>query len=153
LEFLVLKSPNGFTLACDYSTELFEGATITSWLEGIAALLESALADPAQTCATLPLMPAAVRERLLVEWNKTEKPQPAMTVLDLIVEQSEIQHEQTAVQFGENSLTYGQLLARTDEIVAALHARGVGQGDQVGILMRRSLDLLPALLATWRLNA
>ena len=153
LELIAIRSENGINLVGDYSPELFEAATVARWLEGIAALLDSALTDPLQPCATLPLMPAKARERLLVEWNKTEKAQPAMTVLDLIVDQSEIQYEQTAVRFDEAALTYGQLLKRVDEIALALHERGVGRGDRVSILMRRSLDMLPAMLAAWRLGA
>lgn len=153
IELIAIRSENGLSLVCDYSPELFEAATVTRWLEGIVALLDAGLTNPTQTCATLPLMPAKARQQLLVEWNKTETNQPAMTVLDLIVEQSEIQYEQTAVRFGDDTLTYGQLLKRVDEIAAALHARGVRHGERVGILLKRSLDLLPAMLAAWRVGA
>ena len=153
IELIAISAESGLSLVCDYSPELFEAATITRWLEGLVALLEAGLTNDSQPCATLPLMSAKARERLLVEWNKTEKTQPALTVLDLTIEQSEIQYEQTAIRFGENSLTYGQLLKRVDEIASALHGRGVGHADRVGILMKRSLDLLPTLLAVWRLGA
>lgn len=153
LELIAIRAETGLTLVGDYSPELFEAATVARWLEGITALLDSALANDAQPCAVLPLMSAAARERLLVEWNKTEKTQPELTILDLIVDQSEIQYEQTAIRFGEESLTYGQLLKRVDEIATALHGRGVGHGERVSILMRRSLDMLPAMLAVWRLGA
>lgn len=153
IELIAIRSENNVSLVCDYSPELFEPATITRWLEGLVSLLEAGLANPAQSCATLPLMSAKARERLLVEWNKTEKSWPALTVLDLAVEQSEIQYEQTAIRFGEETLMYGQLLKRVDEIASALRGRGVGHRDRVGILMKRSLDLLPTMLAVWRLGA
>jgi amino acid adenylation domain-containing protein len=153
LELIAISTETGTRLVCDYSTELFEADTISRWLDGIAILLDSGLDNSHTACSLLPIMGTQERELLLNGWNKTDKPIPSQTVLDLIVEQDEIQHEQTAVRFGENSLTYGQLLTRTDEIAAALHTRGVGRGDRVSILLKRSLDLVPAMLATWRLGA
>jgi non-ribosomal peptide synthetase component F len=102
----------------------------------------------------LPMMTPQEREMVVFEWNKTGKEFPReQTTLDRITEQAQVSNEATAIRFGEASLTYGQLAGRIESIASALHQRGVKRGDRVGILMKRSLDLIPALLATWRVGA
>jgi myxalamid-type nonribosomal peptide synthetase MxaA len=141
-------------LVCEYSTELFEAGTISRWLNGMVSLLDAGLQDSSQSCGLLPVMTPQEREKLLVKWNQTGKEFPReKTTLDLITEQAGASGEATAIRFGETSLNYAQLMERIEQIAAALHQSGVKRGDRVGILMKRSLDLIPALLATWRVGA
>ena len=46
-----------------------------------------------------------------------------------------------------------EALAERDRISAGLLARDFQKGDRVGILIQRSLDLVPAALAAWRVGA
>jgi amino acid adenylation domain-containing protein/thioester reductase-like protein len=87
-------------------------------------------------------------------WNTNEDVYPRdRTVLDLIGERAQAWGDRPAVRFGDESLTYQQVLARAEQIAGRLHARGVGAGDRVGLLLPRSLDLIPAMLAIWRVGA
>jgi len=52
----------------------------------------------------------------------------------------------TAVVDGARSLTYGQLNERSDRVASALGAHGVGCETPVGLLLRRSLELIVTLL-------
>jgi amino acid adenylation domain-containing protein/thioester reductase-like protein len=154
IELFTLKQKDHTSLVCDYSTELFEAETILRWLNGIIALLDSGLQDSSQACGLLLMMPAVERGIILSEWNKTERQLPReQTVLDLITGQARVTREATAIRFGEASLNYSQLIERVDKIAAGLYQRGVKRGNRVGILLMRSLDLIPALLATWRIGA
>ncbi len=99
-------------------------------------------------------MQADEQELLLFGWNRTEKSFPReQTVLDQIVKQTKVRSEQAAIRFGNNSLSYLQLLERAENIAGELHTQGVGHGDRVGILLKRSLDLVPAILSIWRVGA
>ncbi len=154
IELMARTQGNGFSLVCDYSTELFETETISRWLNGMIALLDAGIQDATQACGSLPMMTARERETIISEWNKTSQEYPrAKTTLDLITEQARAAREATAIRFGGASLNYAQVMARVEQIAAALHQNGVKRGDRVGILMKRSLDLIPALLATWRVGA
>lgn len=51
------------------------------------------------------------------------------------------------------ALTYGELSDASRRLAAALHARGVGQGDRVAVLMSKRRELPITLLAIWRLGA
>ena len=154
LELNFLARGNSPTLVCEFSTELFEAGTVRRWLRGMLALLDSGLQNGGQTCGLLPMMPAAERKLILSEWNDTAREFPReQTVLDLISEQARSTPGATAIRFGEASLNYGQLMERIEEIAGTLHQLGVRRGGRVGVLMRRSPDLIPALLAAWRLGA
>ncbi|WP_062350009.1 non-ribosomal peptide synthetase [Herbidospora yilanensis] len=50
-------------------------------------------------------------------------------------------------------LTYRELGERVARMAAGLAARGVRPGDVVGVGLKRSLDLVPVLLAVWRAGA
>ena len=154
LELIALSGEQGVQLVCDYSTELFEEASIARWLQDFQALLSGALQDAALPCGKLPMLTAAEQDLVLRQWNNTNKPFPReKTVLDLILEQSNLRPDKNALCFGESYLTYRQMCARVDIISGALQAAGVGKGQRVGFLLRRSLDLVPAMLAIWRLGA
>lgn len=59
----------------------------------------------------------------------------------------------TAVHAADGLLTYAALTACTATIAAALAAEGVGSETSVGLLLGRSRDSVPALLAVWSLGA
>ncbi|MFF9362574.1 amino acid adenylation domain-containing protein [Streptomyces griseoluteus] len=58
-----------------------------------------------------------------------------------------------AVTFDGETLTYDQLLRRADRLGDALTTAGVRRGDVVGVLMRRSTEMISALLAILRAGA
>ncbi len=154
LELIVQYEETSARLICDYSTELFEADTLMRWMRGLQTLLRAGLDDPQQTCGQLPVMEADERRQIEVEWNDTKKAFPReQTALDLILEQARSRPESPAVRFMEDTLSYRQLAGRIDQFAGLLLSRGVGRGDRVGILMKRSLDLIPAMLAAWRIGA
>jgi amino acid adenylation domain-containing protein/thioester reductase-like protein len=117
-------------------------------------MLKAGLENTGQPCASLPIMPESERRLLLEDWNATEKAYPRQnTVLDKILEQTQVRPFQTCIRFGDAEITYSQLLHRLEAIACELKRQGVQAGDRVGILMGRSLDLIPALLAVWRTGA
>lgn len=152
IELMLVSTQSGLALACDASSELFEPHTVSRWLAGMLSLLDAALDDPARSCGLLPMLPPSEMDLVLRQWNRTEKALPDRTVFDVIAEQAKTRRDQPALRFGEQTLTYGQMLARVDEIATRLHAAGVGR-SRVGVFLHRSIDLVPALLAVWRLGA
>ena len=58
-----------------------------------------------------------------------------------------------AVTFGGETLTYDQLIRRAEELSDVLTTSGVRRGDVVGVLMRRSTEMISALLAILRSGA
>ncbi|RQS47479.1 AMP-binding protein, partial [Burkholderia sp. Bp8984] len=58
--------------------------------------------------------------------------------------------EATALEFGGQRLSYGELNARANALASELKRRGVGPEVAVGVCLARSLELVVALLGIWK---
>jgi amino acid adenylation domain-containing protein/non-ribosomal peptide synthase protein (TIGR01720 family) len=133
-----------------YNTDLFDGATIERMTDHLLVLLAAAAADPDRAPAELPWMPAAERDRVLVEWNDTAAAAPRATVPAAFAAQAERTPRATALVAGDLSLTYAELNARANRLARHLRARGVGPERVVALSLPRSADAIVALWAVWK---
>jgi amino acid adenylation domain-containing protein len=131
-----------------YQRARFEGVAISRMLEHMQILLEGISAGPEQKLSELPLLSPGERERLLIEFNETRVAYPAdRYVHEMFEEQVERSPEAMAVVFGEESLSYGELNGRANQLAHYLRKEGVGPEVLVGICAERSLELVVGLLA------
>ena len=56
----------------EYSTDLFEAATMARMAEHLQTLLEAIIANPEERISRLPLVPAGEQRRVLIDWNDTK---------------------------------------------------------------------------------
>jgi amino acid adenylation domain-containing protein len=131
----------------EYSTELFDDATLDRLTGHLVRLLEAALASPQQRVADLPLLSPG-EELQIAAWNETAAPYPTDVCLhELIEAQVERSPEQTAVTFEERSLTYRELDSAANRLALRLQEAGTRPDAVVGVLAERSLEMVVALLA------
>src|SRR5215213_6974498 len=148
LEFHLWESAQGLDAKLLYSTELFEAATIQRMLGHYQTILENMVADRHQRVSDCELMPAAEKEQLLFEWNKTELDyRQAETIDQLFSAQVARTPNNVAVIFEKEQLTYAELDRRANVLAAELQTYGVGPEVTVGVCMERSIELVVALLA------
>jgi amino acid adenylation domain-containing protein/thioester reductase-like protein len=154
IELILASVQDGMELWCDYSTELFEGETISRWLKGLLEFVRSGIADGEQPCGLLPIMPDHDWRLVLHDWAGEDRPYPReRTVLDLITDQVPARRDHVAIRCNGEDLTYARLAARIGEIARVLHDNAIRPGDRVAVLLRRTLDLVPSMLAAWRVGA
>src|SRR6185369_5869843 len=72
----VEHSAKGWTATAEYSTDLFEAGRVERMLEHWRVILESVVTNPTQRVSEIPLLAAAERHQILVEWNRTERDYP-----------------------------------------------------------------------------
>lgn len=141
------EQPDGLEIGIQYSTELFEQATIVRLLESYQTLLEAIVVQPEQQIAELSLLPQHERMRLLAQ------PQTMKLLLRgaNLVEGFEMQAEKTphalALLAGEEHLTYQALDQQANKLAHCLQARGVGPDAIVALFLSRSPRFLITLLA------
>jgi amino acid adenylation domain-containing protein len=135
-------------LRITFDRRRFEAGTVERLLGHMLALLEAMLAGAHQKLSDLPVLTAAERQQLLVEWNATQAGYPRELGLHELVEaQVSRTPEAPAVTFGEETLTYAELNRRANHLARVLQAHGVRPDKIVGVCIERSLDLVIGVLA------
>ncbi|WP_078888280.1 non-ribosomal peptide synthetase [Streptomyces sclerotialus] len=82
--------------------------------------------------------------------TRTAPPPPLFEALERWTRE---QPDATAVSAADGTLTYAALTARTAAVATALATAGTGPETAVGLLLGRSRESVPALLAVWSLGA
>jgi len=138
----------GLGAVLEYSTSLFERATIERMALHMVKLLEGISEGFQQRVPAISWVPPAERERLLGAWshNPTEPPGHAL-LYRLFEAQAARTPEAVAVEEGDLRVTYGALNSRANRLARRLRALGVGPDVLVGVCMERSLEAVVALLA------
>ncbi len=148
LTLFLTPSDDGLLGELEYSTDLFEPATIVRMAGHLQTLLESILVDPSQPIATLPLLTAAEVQHQLVDWNNTQAFYPASQCIHQLFA---IQATQTptaiAMVCDQQHLTYQQLNDRANQLAHHLRSLGVRPETLVGMCLDRSVEMIVTLLA------
>ncbi|AVH69219.1 non-ribosomal peptide synthetase [Nostoc sp. 'Lobaria pulmonaria (5183) cyanobiont'] len=148
LILLINETETGLAGAIKYSTQLFKLSTIERMMAHFHELLKAITANPKVKLLQLPLLTAAERQQLLVEWNDTEVEYPQdKCIHDLFEAQVEKTPDAVAVVFESEQLTYRELNARANQLAHYLQQLGVKPEVLVGICIERSLDMVIGLLA------
>ncbi|NPD24937.1 non-ribosomal peptide synthetase [Corallococcus exiguus] len=134
-------------LECQYNTDLFDGSTVRRWMSCYEELLRGVVADAEAPVSRLPLLPAAEKQRVLVDWNATEKPFDRQAfVHTLVAAQAQATPDAVALRSGAVTLTYQQLIQRSHQVANALKQEGVAAGSLVGLFTNRGADMVVGLL-------
>ncbi|HET7113360.1 MAG TPA: amino acid adenylation domain-containing protein, partial [Pyrinomonadaceae bacterium] len=147
LEFLLWERDGGLNGFLIYNTDLFEASTIRRMLRHFEVLIDGIVADPDRRVTSLPLLMNQETQTLLVEWTNTKTDYPKD---DSIQRQFELQAartpQATAVVFGDQTLTYGELNRRANQLGHHLKSLGVGPEIPVGLCLERSIELVVGIL-------
>ncbi len=137
----------GLEAAIEYSTDLFEPATIQRFWQRFHALLQGIATNPDMPIDRLPLLPETEKSQLAL-WNQTQIPrQPTeMTLPYLFAAQAQRTPDAMAVTDGQTSLTYAGLEAQANQLAHHLRRLGVQADVPVAICLERSLALTVGIL-------
>ncbi|MGO4503122.1 MULTISPECIES: amino acid adenylation domain-containing protein [unclassified Dyella] len=147
-----VQLPAGIRLECQYNRDLFEPATIQSWLDAYATLLRQAIGTPDAAGNALGLVSPSAQAALMA----LQPMRSAYPAEQLAHEYFEKQVDRAPARVaipGDTSLSYAQLDARANRIARVLRERGVGQGQLVGLSVARSSDMIAALLGVLKSGA
>ncbi len=130
----------------EYSTALYEKATIERYMGYWRRILEGMVAGNSQIVDCLDLLSEGERYQLLYEWNRTAAAYPKKCMHELFEDQVRRSAEAVAVEFAGQKLTYGELNRRANQLGHYLRRVGVGPEVRVGICMERGLEMVIGLL-------
>lgn len=150
LTWNVTRSPDRLHGSVEYSTDLFERATIARWISQWQVLLEAITAAPDTPVGRLALLTPAEREQLLVDWNTTAAEYPQECLHESFEAQVRRAPDAVALVHASQRVSLRELNARANQLAHSLQARGVVPGSAIGVMLERSPDLIASLLAIWK---
>jgi amino acid adenylation domain-containing protein/non-ribosomal peptide synthase protein (TIGR01720 family) len=153
LTLALTEVDDGLNASLEYNTDLFEEETMRRLADHFVRVVQSVLNEPQQPLSHISLIAPEDEQKITREWNATQRELPRMAIHHLIEVQAEDQPEKVAVVSGDVQMTYGELNDKANRIAAYLQQKGLGKGDRVGLSLRRSPDLIAALLGILKSGA
>ncbi len=140
------------TLACrfEYSTDLFDAATIERFAQGYLAVLEAGVAGGATPLDRVDALSAPQRDQLLHHTGTGRTLAGTHTLLHSAFERWAARQPEAPALIGpgdDEQLSYAQLDERANRLAHALRAAGVGPDRRVAVYVDRGVDLAVAFLA------
>ena len=108
--------------------------------------LLTAVAEPDRAIGSLSILSSVERATILWGWNDTGRTIPSATLPELFAAQVARTPDAIAVVHEDESLSYGELDARANQLAHYLRALGVGPEVVVGLCVERSPAMLVGLL-------
>jgi amino acid adenylation domain-containing protein len=135
----------------EYSTDLFEAATMARMAAHLRTLLKGIVANPEERISRLPLMPTWERKKVLIDWNDTHISfgRPGC-FSERFARQVKRTPEAIAVSAGRVRHSYQELARQSWAIADRLAIEGVGPDVVVILLAERGVDFLTAMIAVQR---
>ncbi|WP_433655166.1 amino acid adenylation domain-containing protein [Nocardia sp. CA-128927] len=141
-------------LALGYDPNLFDAETIERMAGHLDTILQAFVEQPDAPVAETPILPAAERRQLLVEWNDTAVHRaPARLVHEVFADQAVRTPTAVAVRDGRGELSFAELDSRSNQVAHHLLGLGVGTETLVGVCLDRGVDAVVTLLAVLKAGA
>ncbi|MEM9537633.1 MAG: amino acid adenylation domain-containing protein, partial [Cyanobacteria bacterium P01_E01_bin.45] len=142
------------TCVFEYSTDLFDEATIAALASYFQILLTEISTKPAQRLSQLKLLPDSdIADILRLSQAPALGVNQEMCLHQWVEQQAQQTPAAIAVQDGTQSLTYRELNERADRLAIQLRHFGVGHEDFVGLCTDRSIHMPIGMLAILKAGA
>ncbi|MFD5826748.1 amino acid adenylation domain-containing protein [Lentzea sp. NPDC060358] len=136
-----------------YALDLWDEASASLLARRFTALLDAWSAQPDVPLSRIGLLLPEEREAL-AGWNSTETAYPReRTLVELFEQRVDADPDAAAVVFEGVAVPARELDAAANQVAHRLSGLGVGRGDLVGVLVRRSPDFVAAILGVLKAGA
>ncbi|MGH3993514.1 MAG: AMP-binding protein, partial [Pseudonocardiaceae bacterium] len=150
---LVVSPGRRLSIDLGYDPALFDAATIERMAGHLTQVLDVVTDDPAVTVDRIDILTDDERQRVLVEWNDTDRAVVPATLPELFEAQVARTPDLPAVLFDGLSLSYPELEARANRLARLLIQAGAGPERIVALALPRSVDIVVAQLAVLKAGA
>ncbi|MFN8008648.1 MAG: amino acid adenylation domain-containing protein [Terriglobia bacterium] len=136
-----------------YNTDLFDRPTIERMAGHFRTLLESIVSHADLAIDQLPILATEQYQELLIGGQAVTSFAPDRCLHEMFELQAERSPESVAVVCEGESLTYGELNRRANQVSHHLVRLGVKPGEHVGLCLERTLSLMVGLLGILKAGA
>lgn len=147
-------APAEIDFSVEYATDLFDSATIESFLARLVRLLEVVLKDPSVRLGDIDILSRQERTDFSDSSKGTRVDFPIdRCVHEVFEDQVSRTPDATALLFNGGHWSYSVLNSNANRIANRLRERGVGPGGMVGICLDRGFEMVSSLLAVLKAGA
>lgn len=138
----------------EYNSQLFNKGTAQRMIDSFSVLIKGIVDDPARKISEYPIISQKELFLTTVKWNRTDRLYPPDVLAhELFETQARETPSAVAVFHDGEQLTYRELDDYANQLANHLVSMGVEPGTLVGILMRRSIDLVACILGVLKTGA
>ncbi|MFI5496804.1 amino acid adenylation domain-containing protein [Actinoplanes sp. NPDC051859] len=151
VDLTLVGMPDGddLRLAVEYSTDLFDAATMERFVRHLLTTVAAGIADPQRPVAEIGLLSGVERWRTLVEGNATDRELPPVdSVLELFGEPDQTDSA-TVVAGPDGRWTAARLHGDAARLSAVLRERRATPDSPVAICLERGGRLVSTVLGVW----
>ncbi|MFG2132156.1 amino acid adenylation domain-containing protein [Streptomyces sp. NPDC048751] len=143
----------GISGRLEYSTDLFDRATVEAMSARLLRVLDAFTADPGQRVADIDILTEHERHLVLGEFGQSPVVEPELLLPTLFERQAARTPAAPALTEQDRTCTYAELNARANRLARTLIAAGAGPEQRIAVLLPRSAELVIALLAVLKSGA
>lgn len=138
----------------EYSTDLFEEATIQRMAGHFQALLTEAMENPGARVSQISYLSEEEKDQLLIGWNDTARQYTTRLSLNMLIEK-QVQQSPTeiAVIFKDRFLSYDELNKQSNCLARYLRSFGIKEESYVGVCLERSEKMIVTFLGILKAGA
>ncbi|HEU0299143.1 MAG TPA: amino acid adenylation domain-containing protein [Longimicrobium sp.] len=153
LTFATVEIDGALANMAEYSTDLWDEASIARMMDHCRVLLDRALRDPDAPLSAHWMVTDAERNHLLSIGANARHAEVEGTLVDRFEAHAARAPQAVAVEYHDGRWTYGELDARANRVARRLVALGVRPGDHVGLALAASAGMVAALLGVLKAGA
>jgi len=147
LTFSVVEAGNEITMSVEYATSLFKAETIERMSLHLQNLLGAIAEDREILLGDIDILSESERNQLMYEFNNTYADYPRdKAIHELFEEQVLRTPDNIALVFGDDSMTYSELNAKSNQLAHMLRRKGVQPDSIVGIMVERSFEMIIGIM-------
>ena len=146
MTLILNEGPDEISGGVEYNADLFDADTVERMMLHFRHLLEAMVANPDTPINALPMLAPEERQQLLQGWRQTSIERPQQCMHHLFEAQVERTPQAPALIAGGETISYGELNRRANQLAHHLRDLGVGPEKMVGLSVLPSPDMLVGLL-------
>lgn len=148
------ETAEGISLNMIYNSDLFREATMMNFIQHYEKILVEVLQNPEALIKDVDIIPSEEKRNILTVFNNTEVVfSGEKNLVDAFREQVLRTPEAIAVVYKEESLSYAELDAKSDQLAMCLQYSGVEKDALVCICTERSSSMLISILGVLKAGA
>ena len=147
LSLNVTETDDEFILCFDYNKDVFKDESMDRLAQTFISLIENALSESMSDVSNIGLLQGSHLDMVTNIWNETSLDYDrAKTIHELFENQAKENPHRIALVVGNESMTYGELNRKSNQVGHYLIEKGVEPNQPKGLLFDKTVELIVGIL-------